>query len=230
MRVFCQIAQSHISIYTDPMDFPSQKINHFLPMELIISSELIGHSQECGLCYQNIKPSLGGGPHPSAALCSSNLVKRFMNQSLSEKLEARISPHVAASDDTVFDGYRRVQVIITSISSIQTDSVSDIPYEAFPKFVALFRTATKGQLLYLTDMRELGTRICDYLNRQGNIPQLSFAGIKRWHKQMAEEQSILQQAVAQLVHRICKDERSTMLIKHIFQSIEMSILGRSFLD
>ena len=191
---------------------------------LTVSSELIGHSQGCGLCYQNIEQSLSRDF--TTALDSSSLGNQYMKRSPSAKSELRMLPRVTASEDNVFDGYRRVQVIF---SSIPTDSVSDRPFAAFPGFVALFRTATKGQLLYLTDMRDIGTRICDYTNRQGNIPQLSFAGIKKWHKQMAEEHSILQQAVSQLMRRICNDERSTMLIKHILQSMRtfLSLLAHS---
>lgn len=186
-------------------------------------SELIIHSQGCGLCYQNIQPSMGRvwpWSDPAAALYSSSMIERFMNQSPSGKFEPRILPRIAASEEILFDGYRRVQVIFTSSSPIQTDPVCARPFEAFPKFVALFSGATKGQLLYLTDIREIDTRISDYSQRQGNIPPLSFAGVKRWHKQMAEEQSLLQHEIAQLMQRICNDEKRIMLIKYIFQSMK----------
>lgn len=210
------------------MNFPLSGVYQFLNLRfLIVSSKLISHSQGCGLFYQNIKPSMNEAwpwPNSATALDSSSLIRRFMNRSPSGKPEPSILPRVAAPEDIVFDGYRRVQVIFTSSGSIQTDSMSDRPFEAFVKFVALFSSTTEGQLLYLTDMREIGTRISDYSHRQGNIPPLSFAGIKRWHKQMAEEQSLLQHAVAQLMHRLCKDEKSITLIKYILQSIEMLAL------
>lgn len=209
--------------------FPTIRIlSNFFMWFLTVSSKLIDHSQGCGLCYQNIKQSLSRDS--MAALDSSSLANRYMNRSPSAASELRILPHVTASEGTVFDGYRRVQVIFSPISCMPTDPISDRSFAAFPDFVSLFRTATKGQLVYLTDMREIGTRICDYTNRQGNIPQLSFAGIKKWHKQMAEEQSILQQAVSQLMQRICNDERSTMLTKHILQSIITFLSSYSFHD
>ena len=199
----------------------------------IVSSELIRYSQGCGLCYQNINPSMSGGrswPHSAATLCSSSTIERVMNKRLSGKFEPRILPRVRGSEDSVFDGYRRVQVIFTPSNSIPMDLGSDRPLEAFPKFVALFNGATEGKLLYLADMKEMGTRISNYSHRQGNIPPLSFAGIKRWHKQMAEERSLLQHDIAQLMQGICSDEKSTMLIQYIFQSTEVSTLGHSFLD
>lgn len=183
---------------------------------LTVSTELISHSQECGLCYQNIEQSFD--KYSTVALDSGSLVKRFMNQSLRAKPDPETHPHVATSEGTLFDGYRRVQVIFTSISSIQTDSMFNHPIEAFPNFVALFRTATKGQLPHLADLKQIGLSISDYNNRQGNIPQLSLVETKRWHKQMAEEFVLLQQSVAQLMDRIYADERSTRLLKHIYQS------------
>lgn len=181
------------------------------------STELIGHSQGCGLCYQNIKRSFD--EDSAAAVDSNSLIKRFMNQSARGKPDPKTHSREAVPEGTLFDGYRRVQVIFTATNYIQTGFLSNPPLEAFLNFVALFRTATKGQLLHLTYMREIATRIRDYINRQGNIPQLSFAGIKKWHKQMVEEQLVLKQTVAQFMCMIGTDERSTMLIKHIFQSM-----------
>ena len=213
-----QIAQSPISIFADAMYCHSQeKVYYLVHMQsLTVSTELISHSQECGLCYQNIEQSLS--KYSTVALDSSSLVKRFMNQSARGKPGSETHSHIATSEGTLFDGYRRVQVIFTSIGSIQKDSVLSHPIEAFPNFVALFRTATKGQLPYLADLKQIGLSISDYNNRQANIPQLSLVETKRWHKQMAEELLLLQQAVSQLMHKICADERSARLLKHIYQS------------
>lgn len=205
--------------------------NIFLCNTPVLSSELINYSQKCGLCYQNIKPSINGGwplPHSAAALCSSSAIKRLMNQSPNGKFERRNPPRVATSEDIAFDGYRRVQVIFTPSHSFQTDPVSNQPFEAFLKFVTLFHDVKEEQMLYLADMREMETRISDYSYRQGNIPSLSFAEIKKWHKQMAEEHSCLQHAVAELMHTICSNPKRTMLVKHIFQSTETTTLLHPF--
>ena len=200
------------------MYYPSwEKVYYLLPMQsFTVSTELISHSQECGLCYQNIEQSFN--KYSTVALDSSSLVTRFKNQTARGKPDPESHAHVATSEGTLFDGYRRVQVIFASIGSIQTDSVLSHPIEAFPNFVALFRTATKGQLPYLADLKQIGLSISDYNNRQGNIPQLSLVETKRWHKQMAKEILLLQQAVAQVMHKICADERSAKLLKHIYQS------------
>lgn len=159
-------------------------------------------------------------PDPATALYSSKMIERFMRQHNSGSFGPRILPRVAASEEIIFDGYRRVQVIFTSI---QTDPLSPRPFDEFHKFVGLFGGTIEGRLPYLTDMREMESRIKDYSQSQGDIPPLSFAEIKRWHKQMAEEQSVLQHEMDQLMQTIYSDEKSHTLIDYIFRSMNAVI-------
>lgn len=189
---------------------------------LILCSELIFDSQGCGLCYQNINPSLvGGWPwlDPATALYSSKTIERLVHAR--GRFGPRVLSRVAASEEIIFDGYRRVQVIFTSV---QTDSGSSHPFDAFPKFVGLFGGALEGRLPYLADMREMESRVQEYCQSQGDIPPLSLAETKRWHKRMAEEQSVLGHEMDQLMQTICSDERSSVLIKYIFRSMNACYL------
>ena len=167
-------------------------------------------------------------PDCAAALYPSKMTEQFMTQPLAGKSGRNILPRMPTSEDVLFDGYRRVQVIFTSSSLITIDSLSPRPLEAFSKFVGLFSVAIEGRLPYLTEMREIGSRINERSQREGDVPPMSLAEVKRWHRQMAKEESLLQHDVAQFTHRMCNDEKSIMLVKYVLQSM-IDLLGHSFI-
>ena len=183
-------------------------------------------SQECGLCYQNIKAvkkPFGPEDRPfldrSSTPAPRGTVFKYLIQRRGMKPETRIfSPKSQVEDDS-FDGYRRVQVISQSISSFHTNRYPPGHFEAFRSFVELFAGAPADQLPFHKEMQQVHKRILEYSIHYNNMPPFSsFSRIKQWQQELAEELARLRQDVDQVFHGIYNSDKIMMLVQYLSKS------------
>ena len=132
------------------------------------------------------------------------------------KPETKIFSSATEIDEDFFDSYRRVQVISQPITLFQTNQFPPQRLESFRHFIQLFSDSNRDILPYITEMRQMRTRINEHLSRMNNMPAFSsFSRIKRWQNQLTEEATVLSEDIDRLFNAIRDDVESSRLIEYL---------------
>lgn len=130
--------------------------------------------------------------------------------------ETKIFSPTAEIEEDFFESYRRVQVISQPITLFQTNQFPPQRLESFRHFIQLFPDSQRGNLPYITEMKKMQTRINEHLSHTHNMPAFSsFARIKRWQRQLAEESALLCEDIDRLFNAIRDDLESSKLLDYL---------------
>lgn len=136
------------------------------------------------------------------------------------KPETRIFSPTAETEEDFFASYRRVQVISQPITLFQTNQFPPQRLESFCHFVQLFPESKRDILPYVTELKQMQTRINEHLSHTNNMPAFSsFSRIKLWQRQLAEESALLCKDIDRLFKTIQDDVESIRLLEHLAKSM-----------
>lgn len=180
--------------------------------------------QECGLCYQNVQAISSRSRDWKRHLPSSRNEISVAGEEIPYLLrqpgkdpELRVFRPIRESEDEIFEGYRRVQLVSQSLDLLDGKYPALQLIEDFCRFAELLKGVAENTSPFLPDIQSLHARAVQHiLQQRSSFPAFaSFSQIERVRMRLARETSDLRQEIDKLVQHLYNDPDTIHLMYYI---------------
>ena len=181
------------------------------------------HCQACGLQYQKVqafsKQSSEWHHHfPKGAnvdIAGEDIP--YLLRHSKKEAELKVFRPSKESEDELFEGYRRVQIVSQSLALLDQRFPALLLIEDFIRFAALVRDVPEGVSPYQDVIMQLQDRAEKYISDQrDSLPAFSsFSQIEQTRKSLTKVSQRLRQDIDSLIRRLCEDPDTKELMMYI---------------
>lgn len=183
------------------------------------------YCRECGLCYQNVQ-AISTRSHdwkqhlPSSRFQSISVAGEeipYLLRQPGKDPELRVFRPIRESEDEIFDGYRRVQLVSQSLDLLDGKYPALQLIEDFCRFGELLKGIADDISPYLPDLRSLHARAVQHiLQQRGSFPAFaSFLQIESVRMRLAKESRTIRHEIDKLVQNLYNDPQTKELMEYI---------------
>lgn len=183
------------------------------------------YCRECGLCYQNVQAistrSRDWKQHlPSSRLDSISVAGEeipYLLRQPGKDPELKVFRPVRESEDEVFEGYRRVQLVSQSLDLLDGRYPALQLIEDFCRFGELLKGVADDTSPFIPDLRRLHARAVQHiLQQRSSFPAFaSFTQIERVRMRLDKESRTLRHEIDKLVQYLYNDRETEELMTYI---------------
>lgn len=184
------------------------------------------HCQRCGLCYQNVQAIskrsnewlLPDGGNRELSISGEEIP--YILRPLGKEPELGVFRPDMESEDELFYGYRRVQVVAQSLDLLNTRYPALQLIQDFCRFGDLLKGVPEDTSAYVPDIRNLHARAHQHMLQQLNsFPAFaSFGQIESVRRALAEESLDVRRSIDTLVQDLYNDKDTKALMRYMKDS------------
>ena len=178
------------------------------------------YCQECGLCYQNVQgiSQRGWTKHTPGhdIRCTGDEIPYMLRQP-GKAPELKVFRPVDDSEDDIFQGYRRVQLISQPLDLLDVKFPALQLIDHFSRFAELLADVPEDTSPFIPEIRALRARAVEHiLQQRGNFPAFaSFSQIEQVRNSLAKESLNLRRDIDKLVQNLYNDSDTRKLMSYI---------------
>ena len=184
------------------------------------------HCRGCGLCYQNVQAiskRFDNGLLPDGRnreLSISDWEIPYILRQPGKEPELRTFRPIRKSEDELFHGYRRVQVVAQSLDLLDARYPALQLIQDFCRFGELLKGVPEDTSAYIPDIRSLHARAVQHmLQQRSSFPAFaSFWQIESVRGVLAKESLDLRKSIDLLVQELYNDQDTKALMRYMKDS------------
>jgi len=182
------------------------------------------HCKECGLYYQNVQAISSRSRDWKRHLPSSHNDVSVAGEEIPYLLrqpgkdpELRVFRPIRESEDELFEGYRRVQLVSQSLDLLDGKFPALQLIEDFCRFAELLKGVAEDISLFLPEIQDLHARTVQHiLQQRSSFPAFaSFSQIEQVRRLLAKESQNLRQEIDKLVQHLYNDPDTKDMMNYI---------------
>ncbi|KAL6715767.1 hypothetical protein ACLMJK_006728 [Lecanora helva] len=178
------------------------------------------HCQSCGLSYQNAQGIVRGDwrrEYGSGNVHPADEEIPYMLRQPGKQPELKIFKPTKYSEDVIFEGYRRVQLVSQPLNLLDAKYPALQLIEDFGRFAELLKGVPEDTSAYLPDIRRLHSQAVHHLLQQrSSFPAFaSFSQIEQVRNDLVQESLSLRRDIDRLVLNLYNDPDTKDLMKYL---------------
>lgn len=182
------------------------------------------HCKECGLYYQNVQAISSRSRDWKRHLPSSHNDVSVAGEEIPYLLrqpgkdpELRVFRPIRESEDELFEGYRRVQLVSQSLDLLDGKFPALQLIEDFCRFAELLKGVAEDISPFLPEIQDLHARTVQHiLQQRSSFPAFaSFSQIEQVRRLLAKESQNLRQEIDKLVQHLYNDPDTKDMMNYI---------------
>ena len=178
------------------------------------------HCQSCGLYYQNVQGSSKGDwnqEFPDSDIRVTGADIPYLVRQPGKEPEIRVFRPMEGSEDELFEGYRRVQLVSQSLDLLDARYPALQLIEDFCRFARLLQDVPDDASAYLPDILILHRRSVQHVTKQReSFPAFaSFSQVEEAREYLAQESIALRRDIDKLIQNMYKDPDTKLLMSSV---------------
>ena len=178
------------------------------------------HCQSCDLCYQNVQALSKrdwNQQFPNVDIRVTGEEIPYMLRQPGKEPEIRVFRPTEGSEDELFEGYRRVQLVSQPLDLLDARYPALQLIEDFCRFAELLKNIPDDVSAYIPDILNLHMRSVQHISKQQkSFPAFaSFSQIEEAREHLAQESVALRRDIDKLIQNMYKDPDTKVLMRYV---------------